>query len=146
MVRQVVWYCAITFLLLVSGYYAVHAAAEALFLYQLDESTEAVVQEWGAQEGVDGYYYPYARFTYEVRGKTYENRSFYSSSFARNPYALEPVLRDLVEKPMRVFFAAKNPQLSRLEKNYPYKEGLKATIALVVALYFFVLQRKRRLA
>lgn len=147
MARKIVWLGAIAFLVLLASFYGVAAFQKTFFLWNLKEETPAVIKEWHAKEAESGYFYPYAFFTYQVEGRVLEGASFYKKKYARNPYALEPALRQLAESSLVAYYNPSQPTLVSLEKDYPFKEGIKAFVALVLALYFFFLQkRSKRLA
>lgn len=143
MARQIVWFGAIAFLALLASFYGITVFQKTFFLIGLQGETKAVIKEWHAKEGESGYFYPYAYFTYEVEGKTYQGSSFYKKQYARNPYALSPILHEIAEEPLTAFYNKKSPHIVSLEKDYPYKEALKMAVIVGVCLYFLSLKRRQ---
>lgn len=143
MVRQIVWYGAISFLALLAFFFLIPAVSDTYKTFQLQGLTSAHIIEWRAKEEPDGYFYPYAHYSYKVEGHSYETDSFYKQGFARNPYALHPILVKLSEESLSTYYNKAEPSIASLDKSYPYKEWLKGLAALLLSAYFFVLKRKQ---
>jgi hypothetical protein len=85
-------------------------------------------------EEIKGKYKIAGSYRFESDKKTISGKNFFKESFL-NQFAAQEAIKNLPKERL-VFFDPKHPEISTLEKSFPYKNVIYALIALGVAIYF----------
>lgn len=99
------------------------------------------IENW-VIEPVKSEYALVAYFTYEFKGKTYKNRTKFQKPYYLNRYAAEDAVKNNKQKSLRAWIDTDNPQISSLEKPFPFLKILYSIMTVGVMLYFIYLYFK----
>ncbi len=113
--------------------------------YSLNKSSQAEPIEWSVKEISEDSYLPYLKFSYEVNGVTYEgeaqieDRSLLNHRSYINRHAAEKAILSLSKQRRTVWFDSGNPSHYSLDKQFPWKKSVYASILLILLIYFVFL-------
>lgn len=86
-----------------------------------------------------------ASFSYEVKGQTYQNRTKFQKPYFLNRYAAEDAVNLNKRKIWQAWIDTGNPQISSLERTFPFLKVLYSVMTVGVMLYFISLYFKAKL-
>lgn len=118
--------------------YAYDALKKSWFYFQLDGLAKIESPNFFVKELSDEKFAVEGRYGYTVKDKTYQGHSRVGGRFYRNEFAAASAIKKM-QNPLPVYFSKTSPEISSLEKNFPYKEVVYSLILLGVFLYFVAL-------
>ncbi len=98
--------------------------------------SSALVLEWEIEEITKSKYAIVAVYEYEVNGKAYTGRTFFTKPYFPNYYSAEINLEEWREWLWDVWYHPKNMNKSTMEHLLPYKQGVHFFLALCITGYF----------
>jgi len=104
--------------------------------YQLNTSAFAEKTSWEIIELSSSKYILKATYLFRVKEQEYQGKRLFISHPILNRYAAETTIKEISCRNWRVWFNAKNPSLSSLDKQFPYKDFTYALLCLGVFTYF----------
>lgn len=116
-------------------WYVVQAVVQINTYFALDLPTRAEVT-WTVKELNSDTYVPYGKYRYEVEGQSYEGTYVLQSQKYLNAKTLEQDLPQLQEKGWIAWYNPSSPEQSSLEKNFPLKTCLYASLLVGIFFYF----------
>lgn len=81
-----------------------------------------------------------ALYTYSVGEQTFQNEYIFEKPYFLNEYAAENNLKYWNMKEMKVWYKKKSPEISVLQKNFPYKTMVYMIVVLCLNIYFSYLK------
>lgn len=114
-----------------------YQALQNIFSYlSLDSNAKTKKISWFKKENWLGRWFLVAEYCYEVNGKFFLGK--YEKK--RGQYLNESRANEAIErkkgKQKKIFYSYSSPQISALEKIFPYNVTIRAAISLFVFLYF----------
>ena len=130
------------FLIIVIGLGCYFCAKAGIQVYQyvsLDSRTPALVSRWEVESlGKDRYGLD-ATYSYEVQGERLEQTCLLPKKEFRNRFAAEKGAIQAAAGQWYAWYSSKNPDLSRLEKVFPFKSCLYAAFVVIALAYLIVI-------
>ena len=128
-------------LLVITGSIAcwfISQAVKGSFTYiQLNTQTPAEHLKWEIKMLSASHYKLSANYRYSVDGQEFNGQTTFSSPAYLNYYAAENDLKTKQNNAYTVWFHAKDPTISSLQKRFPKKESTNALLTLGVFIYFY---------
>ncbi len=135
--KNLVW---LGFLAMVFGA-VIWVTIKAIYMFYLYTSLNATVSaenlNWSIEQLSDERFAMKAHYIYEVEERAFNGETVFKNDIYRNPLAAEDALKVYSQKDWTAWYSVRNPQYSSLQKNFPLKEFLSATVLWIIMLYFF---------
>ncbi|CDR34262.1 hypothetical protein [Criblamydia sequanensis] len=138
MQRKYVTLALVALFSIATAIYAYDALKKSWFYFQLDGQTKIEAPNFFVKEISDEKYAVEGRYGYKIKDKTYQGISRVGGRFYRNEFAASSAIKK-IQTPLPVYFSKNSPEISSLEKNFPYKEVVYSLILLGGFLYFVAL-------
>lgn len=121
----------------------VGVAGVALYCYgQLDQYGPCQIKKWQLIEYSPSKVALEAFYTFSAKGKEWQGQMIFSKPYYLNLPSAQVALKEKEKRVWGVWYNHKNPSVSSLEKNFPYKHCFNALIVLGLAGYFWILKDK----
>jgi len=116
-------------------------AAVGLWKYsRLDSMAIAKVLEWRVNQKSSSQFAIEAKYLFTVDATSYENKIIFTKPYFLNKPSAEYAINELKDKPWTAWYNKKNPNVSSLQKNFPFQACIQAFLTLCVSLYFVFLR------
>jgi hypothetical protein len=133
--KNPIWLCFLVLLLVPTLWNFGQAVHKINVYFSLDLPTRAFVT-WNIKELNSDTYVPYGVYHYEVDGKKYEGSYTLQTRKYLNAQALEQDLPIYQEKRWIAWYNSQSPGQSSLEKQFPFKTCVYASVLVGIFLYF----------
>ena len=80
-----------------------------------------------------------ASYAFQVANKTFDNKKTFENFFL-NTLSAKSYVESLSKKDFMVWYNSKNPNISYIEKKFPVKNCVYASLAFVIFIYFLILK------
>lgn len=104
--------------------------------FRFDQQCPAVVSRFEVVPLASCRFAVAAYYDFEVDGTLYEGKTVFETPQCLSQFAAEHAMVLMKGKTWRVSYRQANPALSTLEKKFPYKACLEASVTLGVFAYF----------
>lgn len=129
-------------LLIIAGALMLWTVGSALFplwnYVRLNALVPAKIENWEIQK-VGSEYALIAFFSYEVKGRIYKNQTTFQKPYYLNRYSAEEAVKNAKQKQWQAWVNSENPQISSLERPFPFLKILYSVMTIGVLLYFLYL-------
>ena len=134
------WLC----LMLISSSIAIwfgSMAASSLWKYSfLTHKTSAEVQEFKVIQKKSSQFALEASYRFTHEGKVFEAKTEFHKPYYLNQYAAQSACNVCKAKLWQVYFCPSKPEISSLQKIFPFQECIQALITSIICLYFFFMK------
>ncbi len=103
----------------------------------LNETAPAQIVQFQVKELSSSRFAIEAAYSYQVESATYKGKTVFENPLFLTRFAAENYQLFLENKPRIAWYMKRNPTLSSLENNFPYKACLQALVTIGVFLYFY---------
>ena len=107
---------------------------------RLDAETNAFISDFSVVKKKSSSFAIRASYFYEVRGARFEGATTFIEPYFLNEPSAMRAISQLKNKNWQVFYREKDPSLSSLQKNFPFKSCIQSFLTLVVTFYFIFLR------
>jgi len=131
-----IWFC---FIAIVGLFTAGYLAICGIHLYHYSQLNESAVPKrivWSVKKVNDETFVPSAEYAFMHGGKEFHGRDLLAYEKYRNEQALNQALPKYQNLEWRIWYHAENPVFSALEKTFPMKECIYASILTTLFIYF----------
>ena len=112
-------------------------ALKALYIhFSLDNQTMTKEISWIKKENWLGRWRIIADYSYEVDSKTFHQKSSLQGSQFLNEKCAEKAIEEKRQRQEKIWYSRESPNISSLEKKFPYNLVVRATISVLIFLYF----------
>lgn len=102
-------------------------AAVGLWKYsRLDSMAIAKVLEWRVNQKSSSQFAIEAKYLFTVDATSYENKIIFTKPYFLNKPSAEYAINELKDKPWTAWYNKKNPNVSSLQKNFPFQACIQA--------------------
>lgn len=105
-----------------------------------DQRSRAAIYSWEVKEKSGSEYLLYAQYSFDYKGVKYESSTLFKQPIFLNRPSAEKAILDLQDKPWSVWLDPANPSFSTLQRYFPFQEGIKAALCVLVTIYFVFLR------
>ncbi len=105
--------------------------------WRLNTLIPVQVENWEVEQLGSSEYTIIATYSYDFSGKRYQSKIKFNKPYYLNRYAAQDDIKKFSQRSWTGWINAKNPQISSLERNFPYLKIFYAFVTLGVVLYFF---------
>lgn len=134
--KNPIWLAFLALLILITLWFCGIAIYRTYHYLNLTAKAEVETIQWSVHEQGSDNYYPYAHYTFRVRGKEVKGESGLPSYEFMNPYAVHEFLPQLSSKKWQVWYNPSHVQNSALQKQFPVKACIIAGVMVGLLLYF----------
>ena len=134
--RNPFWILFISAMVIFSAIYSGFAMVDIWKYVRLDKETEAQNIQWSVLSLSDDQFVPVALYQFTIQGKQYPGETRWQEGYLNEWSAKEAVAR-LTQSPPPVWYDGSNPEVSTLEKLFPFKVCLYSGSLWLLTLYFF---------
>lgn len=107
--------------------------------YQLDTLIPVNIERWKVEKKGGAEYALVAFYSYEFQGKRYEGQTEFQKPYLPNHYAAEDQIKQYSKKSWNGWIKSKKPEISSLERPFPYLKIFYSILVLGILLYFIYL-------
>ena len=107
---------------------------------RLAQKSRATICSWEVKEKSESTFLLYAKYNYDYKGVMYEGSTLFKQPVFLNLPSAQKAILSLQDKPWSVWLDPANPILSTLQRYFPFQEGIKATLCVLVTIYFVFLR------
>ena len=107
---------------------------------RVNQRTSATISEWSIKENSESEYLLCALYNYDYKGVKYSSSTVFRQPLFLNRPTAERAIVTLRTKPWTAWFDPSNPERSTLQRYFPFQEGIKLFLCIIVAIYFVVLR------
>lgn len=129
------WLAFLAVVLLCSAWYT----GKALYYYynykQLSEQTTPTSLEWRVVAHSDEDFTLDTDYTFKVHNEVFAGTTSWERSYL-SEWAAHQEIQELSHQVWKVWYSSKNPHISSLQKNFPFKESISALLLWGLFLYF----------
>lgn len=129
------WLIFLAFLVIPVGWKSGEALYRLYGYYRLTGRTEGKVTQWSVEKKSDERYVLKAHYHFLIGSKEFESEDQFLNDSYLNAWAAEQAIKQKTET-TPVWYSARNPLVSSLQKKFPIKECLSAVVLWVLLLYF----------
>lgn len=127
------------FISLPIAWYSWQSLSEIHKYFQLRDSTPAYHVQWNLSKAKNEQYYVQATYVYKVKNNLYKGAYPNNPPSFTNYWAADAFLKDFSKKNWTAWFDPSQPQISQLEKIFPYKSCIYTFLLSSIWIYFFFL-------
>lgn len=138
--EKYVWNALLWVMFLVALWFTGNFLYQLYDYYSLGAEQNATKTEWSVKEISDERYLMEANYTFDIDGKSYAGHTLLDSPSYRNKWAAEEMIPEYTSKPWTVWYSAKDPQHSSLQKDLPVKVTVSMLLLWAVLCYFIWLR------
>lgn len=135
MYKNPLWLLFLTVITLVTAWYGGVAFLRLHRYIQLDTQVETTDIQWSVKKLGEDRYRVNGAYSFIVEGQHYENLWMMQEVY-RNPWAAEKALARHQSHRWTVWVDSSNPRYSSLQKTFPLKDCVSATVLLGLLTYF----------
>lgn len=135
MQRNPFWIFFISVILLGTLGYTTYTLIKVWQYQRLDQQTQAQNIQWSIIPESDEAFIPFAHYSFVIDGKNYEGQTRWQEAYL-NQWAAQEAIARLQQTPPRVWFDASTPEISSLQKNFPFKASFYTALLWVLGIYF----------
>ncbi|MFZ0565258.1 MAG: hypothetical protein WAM28_03650 [Chlamydiales bacterium] len=136
--RNAAWIAFLLIVVTISLWFVVKAGSDLLHYARMNMQTPATIEKWTIEELKNGEYRINAIFSFTFKNKNYQEKGQVGGRYP-NPWAAEQALARFSKKNWMAWVDPKSPSKALLEKKFPYKTALSASVLLGLTIYFFCL-------
>lgn len=107
---------------------------------RLAGKTTALVDTWEVQEINSSRFQVLAHYSYQVLEKSYQGQTFFKEPSYHNRPSAEADIQKLKDFEWDVWFDPKHPEVSSLQRIFPFKDCIYGLLTLGVFIYFLILR------
>jgi len=139
--RQIIWFALLGVVVLATGWFVGKAGLRVIRYVQLNARATASVDRWEVEQVSTDDYFLRATYRYVVDGVEHHGESRLAGKHFRNEVAAQLGIRDLQGKGVSVWYAPSHPEISQLERRFPFKTCIYSAILLILLAYLWPLSR-----
>jgi hypothetical protein len=119
------------------------SAAYGLYQYhRLNREMQAHSVQWAVKKEADDAYFLIAKYQFSpLQNSLVEGETIFKFPIFWNAWAAEKAIPEYAAKSWLVYYVGNNPSISSLQKNFPLKECISATVLWGILIYFLWLDR-----
>lgn len=133
-----------TFLFLITGLISLWIGGKFFYhlygYFTLSEAQKVEISSWNVEEVRPGEFALIANYSFENNGATYRKEFQFSKPMYTNPHKAQDHIDEWKQQQWWVWYSAKDPHNSSLQKMFPFKASIHFILCLAVLLYFFWLK------
>lgn len=108
-----------------------------LYLYStLNASTTVDQIQWSVKQEKEDRFFVQAHYEFDVEKQKYSGETLFFNDVYWNSWAAEDAVKFYQNKEWQVWYSLNNPQHSSLQKNFPLKELISASVLWLLLVYF----------
>lgn len=135
MQRNPIWILFISVIILLVVGYTGYAFVEIWKYIRLDRRVEAQEIHWSVISLSDDAFIPFAQYSFKANDKNYRGQAEWQETYL-NEWAAHEAVGRLEQSPPQVWFDSKDPDISALQKNFPFKISFYALLLWILGIYF----------
>lgn len=136
--KNPIWLGLLSAVLLAAVWFVGKASWQYYRYTSLSEKTRPRQVVLSVKEKSKNYFYPKARYSFEVKGKKYQGvQGLPNLKYFRKKFLEKDLPKITEEEDWFVWYSPKNPGWSSLERAFPYKDIFYAFIMIGLVCYFF---------
>jgi hypothetical protein len=127
------------------------AAIWFFFFYQethaylsLSQRSRATISSWEVNEKSGSTFLLYATYSYDYEGVRYESSTLFKQPVFLDLPSAQKAILGLQGKPWAAWLNPREPNCPTLQRYFPFQEGIKATLCILVTIYFVFLRFSSR--
>jgi len=106
----------------------------------VNQRTSVTISQWNVKEKSESEYLLDASYTFDYKGVKYSASTVFRQPLFLNRPTAERAIVTLRTKPWAAWFDPSNPERSTLQRYFPFQEGIKLFLCVIVTIYFVVLR------
>lgn len=131
-----IWLAFLAVLMMIVVGYSAMALYRLYHYYVLSGTASASQIEWSTHRLSDDEYVVDAKYDFPVKGVAVNSESTLKDPVFRNAWAAEQAIKEYQKRAWKVYYNPGNPTDSTLQKYYPLKECISASILWGLVIYF----------
>ncbi len=121
-------------------WFSMKAGIHVYKYFKLNSKTTCSIDKWELNEDKSSKYTIIVYYSYEVSNQIFNDKYIFKQKLFLNSFAAKDQINYWKNKKWTVFYNSKNPNISSIEKAFPYKSCIYAIIAMSIFLYFIFLK------
>ncbi len=131
-----IWWIFLSFLVAVTCWKSGEAIYRLYGYYRLTAHTQAEVTNWSVEKLSEERFLVKADYRFKAKGQLFAADYIFPFPSSLNSWAAEKAIQKMSAEKYQVWYSARNPLVSALQKNFPLKECLIAALMAALLLYF----------
>lgn len=136
------WICFLGFIGLASFGYFSKTVLDLYRYYRLNVSVVPETMTWTVGKANEELFFPEGTYRFSYQGKVYVGSDFLTREKYRNEEALQNDLPKFDRQKWSIWFRADQPNISTLQKIFPWKECIYTLFLFAIFLYLWRVGKK----
>lgn len=120
----------------ISLWYTVDALLDVFAHNKLTHKTEIASVNWEVKKLGSDRFVPTSQYKFQVNGEEYLGETTLFSPIYRNVWGVEQLFGELEEQYQKVWYEGKKPSHNSLQKKFPTKKCVTASVVWIIFIYF----------
>jgi len=136
--KNQIWLAFLSTIGLIVMWYSLTTSFELFKHYSLDAKTLPTKMDWSVK-GCRGKYALSASYQYLIDSKTFRGDKLFDKTLYRTTVAARKALKEKKQKVWEVWYSSRRPEISSIQKNFPFKPCFSTLVLWTLFAYFIQL-------